>query len=153
VGVGLVAVVWQVFYRNYALTGALPTVNMLVPFVAMYVWWIPALRQHEFYFLLVPFFHSLQYLVVVGKLEHARVHASVHREVTLTAIAALAVIAGWLTFDLVPSVLDKWLGTFDAWHIFFFFTAAMLFINIHHYCLDNALWRFRDPTVRRHLLA
>jgi hypothetical protein len=29
----------------------------------------------------------------------------------------------------------------------------MLFINIHHYFIDNVLWRFRDPEVREYLLA
>jgi hypothetical protein len=28
----------------------------------------------------------------------------------------------------------------------------MLFINIHHYFIDNVIWRFRDPVVRQHLL-
>ena len=150
---GLLVVVGRVFYRNYARNGQLPTINMLVPFVAMYLWWIPILRQHEFYFLLIPLFHSLQYLAVACKLEHARLRDSIHYEVKATAIVLGVIICGWLSFDFVPSTLDKWLGTFDAWHIFFFFTAAMLFINIHHYFIDNALWRFRDPTVKRYLLA
>jgi hypothetical protein len=150
---GLLAVVWRVFYQNYARNRQLPTINMLVPFVAMYLWWIPILRQHEFYFLLIPLFHSLQYLAVVYKLEHARLRGSVHSEIRATAVVLVVIICGWLSFDLVPTALDKWLGTFQAWHVFFFFTAAMLFINIHHYFIDNALWRFRDPTVKRYLLA
>jgi hypothetical protein len=28
----------------------------------------------------------------------------------------------------------------------------MLFINIHHYFIDNVIWRFRDPVVRQRLL-
>ena len=28
----------------------------------------------------------------------------------------------------------------------------MLFINIHHYFIDNVIWRFTDPEVRAHLL-
>jgi hypothetical protein len=62
-------------------------------------------------------------------------------------------VGGWLVFEMVPDSLDAWLGTFDAWRIFFFFTAAMLFINIHHYFIDNVLWRFRDPRVREYLLS
>jgi hypothetical protein len=151
--VGLVLVVWTVFYRKYVEDGQRPTLNMLVPFVAMYVWWMPFMRQHEFYFLLIPFFHSLQYLVVAGKLEHARLQGSAHYEMRATVVVVAVIVAGWLAFDLVPSMLDRWLGTFDRWHIFFFFTAAMLFINIHHYFIDNALWRFRDPVVKRYLLA
>ena len=151
--VGLLLVVWRVFYRNYAASGRLPTVNMLVPFVAMYLWWIPILRQHEFYFLLIPLFHSLQYLTVVYKLEHARLRESARSQIKATAIVLTVILCGWLSFDLVPSALDAWLRTFDTWHVFFFFTAAMLFINIHHYFIDNAVWRFRDPTVRRYLLS
>jgi hypothetical protein len=152
VAVGLMAVLRGVLWRNYADHGRLPTINMLVPFVAMYVWWMPFMRQYEFYFLLIPLFHSIQYLAVAGKFEHARLRRSSHYEIKATAIVACVVAAGWLSFDFIPSTLDKWLGTFDAWHIFFFFTAAMLFINIHHYFIDNVLWRFRDPVVRQHLL-
>jgi hypothetical protein len=153
VGVGVVLVVWTVFCRKYAEDGQLPTIIMLVPFIAMYVWWMPFTRQHEFYFLLIPLFHSLQYLAVAAKLEHARLQRSVRYEIKATAIVAAVILAGWLSFDLIPSTLDAWLGTFDAWHIFFFFTAAMLFINIHHYFIDNALWRFRDPMVKQYLLS
>jgi hypothetical protein len=150
--VGFVLVVWAVFYRKYAEDGQRPTVNMLVPFVAMYVWWLPLMRQHEFYFLLIPLFHSLQYLTVAGKCEHTRLRSSARYEVRATAVVVGVVAAGWLSFDLVPSALDAWLGTFDTWRIFFFFTAAMLFINIHHYFIDNVIWRFRDPVVKQYLL-
>lgn len=151
--VGFVLVGWTVFYRKYAEDRQLPTMNMLVPFVAMYVWWMPFMRQHEFYYLLIPFFHSLQYLVVASKLEHGRLKTSAHYEIKATAIVVGVIGAGWLSFDFIPSTLDAWLGTFNTWHIFFFFTAAMLFINIHHYFIDNVIWRFRDPVVKQHLLA
>jgi hypothetical protein len=150
--VGFVLVVWTVFHRKYAEEGQLPSLNMLVPYVAMYVWWLPLMRQHEFYFMLIPLFHSLQYLVVAGKCEHSRLRSSARYEVKATAVVLAVVAAGWLSFDLVPSALDARLGTFDAWRIFFFFTAAMLFINIHHYFIDNVIWRFRDPVVKQHLL-
>ena len=150
--VGLVLVLWSVVWRKYADDRRLPTINMLVPFIAMYVWWMPFMRQHEFYFLLIPLFHSVQYLAIAGKFEHARLRHRAHYEIKATALVAAMIAAGWLSFDFMPSTLDRWLGTFDAWHIFFFFTAAMLFINIHHYFIDNVLWRFRDPVVRQHLL-
>ena len=60
--------------------------------------------------------------------------------------------AGWLVFEFVPDAMDSRLGTFDAWGMSFFITAAMLFINIHHYFIDNVLWRFKDPHVRAYLL-
>ncbi len=151
--VGLALVLYRVFYVNYRATGRLPGVNLLVPFVAIYVWWMPFTRQHEFYMLLTPLFHSLQYLAVVYKLEDSRLRESPRYELRATALVLGVIAAGWLSFELLPNTADNRLGTFGAWHIFFFFTAAMLFINIHHYFIDNVVWRFKDPVVRKYLLA
>ena len=150
---GVVLVAHQVFWRNYKEHGRVPGVNMVVPLVALYVWWLPITRQFEFYFLLTPLFHSLQYLAFVYKMEDTRLRGLAHPEVRGTAIAVGTVVAGWLAFEFVPNEIDTALGTFAAWKMFFFFTAAMLFINIHHYFIDNVLWRFRDPEVRKYLLA
>jgi hypothetical protein len=150
---GFVLVCYQVFYLNYRTSGQRPSVNLLVPFVALYIWWLPQTRQFEFYFLLTPLFHSLQYLAFVYKLEHSRLKGMSHPEVRGTVIVFGVILAGWLAFELLPNTLDTSLGTFNSWQMFFFFTAAMLFINIHHYFLDNVLWRFKDREVRDYLLA
>ncbi len=150
---GLGLVIWKVFYANYRESGAVPSVNMLVPFIALYVWWMPQTRQFEFYFLLTPMFHSLQYLAFVYKMEDTRLRGEPHRELKATLLVSGLVLAGWLAFELVPNTLDTTLGTFTAWNMFFFFTAAMLFINVHHYFIDNVLWRFKDPEVRAYLLS
>jgi hypothetical protein len=153
VGAGFLLVVYKVFYANYRRGGQRPSLNLLVPFVALYIWWLPQTRQSEFYFLLTPLFHSLQYLAFVYKMEDSRLRRSEHREVRATALVVLVVLAGWMAFELVPNSIDNALGTFTAWKMFFFFTAATLFINIHHYFIDNVLWRFRDPEVRAYLLS
>jgi hypothetical protein len=150
---GLALVLQRVVWANWRATGKLPGANLLVPFVAIYVWWMPFSRQPEFYLLLTPLFHSLQYLAVVYKLEHSRLEASPRYELRATLLVLGVIAAGWLAFELLPNTLDNRLGTFGAWHIFFFFTAAMLFINIHHYFIDNVVWRFKDPVVRKHLLS
>ena len=122
--------------------------------MALYIWWLPLARQDEFYFLLVPLFHSLQYLAFVYKMEDMRLQTAwppARRGRT-------AIIAGLVDRRLVGVRVRSrmpWttrLGTFDAWGMFFFFTAAMLFINIHHYFIDNVIWRFKDPQVRAYLL-
>jgi hypothetical protein len=153
VAAGFVLVLYRVFYANYTRTGRRPSLNLLVPFVALYIWWLPQTRQSEFYFLLTPLFHSLQYLTFVYKMEDSRLRMGDHREVRATALVVLVVLAGWMAFELLPNSMDNALGTFGAWQMFFFFTAAMLFINIHHYFIDNVLWRFRDPEVRAYLLS
>ena len=150
---GLLTVVYKVFFANYRSTGQRPSLNMLAPFIALYVWWLPQTRQYEFYFLLTPLFHSLQYLAFVYKMEDGRLRTRPHREVRATALVVGLVLAGWLAFEFVPNTVDNALGTFTSWQMFFFFTAAMLFINIHHYFIDNVLWRFRDPQVRTYLLS
>ena len=150
---GCALVVYKVFWANYRERGLTPSVNMLVPFVALYVWWLPQTRQYEFFFLLTPLFHSLQYLAFVYKMEETRLRGEPNRELRGTAIVIGVIVAGWLAFELVPNSLDNVLGTFAAWQMFFFFTAAMLFINIHHYFIDNVLWRFRDPRVKAYLLS
>ena len=142
----------QVVWKNYKELGRLPSANMAVPYVALLAWWLPITRQSEFYFLLTPFFHSLQYLTFVYKMEDTRIRGLSHPEVRGTLVAIGVVVAGWLAFEFVPNEVDTALGTFNAWQMFFFFTAAMLFINIHHYFLDNVLWRFKDPQVRQYLL-
>jgi hypothetical protein len=153
VALGVASVAVGVFWKNYKSTGRLPGVNMVVPFVALYVWWLPITRQFEFYFLLTPLFHSLQYLAFVYKLEDRRLRTVSHSEIRATLLITGIVVAGWMVFELVPNQIDNALGTFRSWHMFFFFTAAMLFINIHHYFIDNVLWRFRDPQVKKYLLA
>jgi hypothetical protein len=66
---------------------------------------------------------------------------------------AAVLLAGWLAFELVPGAFDALLGTSAALGISFFVIAAMLFINNHHYFIDNVIWRFADPEVRSHLLS
>ena len=150
---GFFLVLYRVFYANYRDAGQAPSLNLLAPFAALYIWWLPQTRQYEFYFLLTPLFHSLQYLAFVYKMEDSRLKRVQHREVHATTVIVGVVLAGWLFFEFLPNTVDNLLGTYNSWQMFFFFTAAMLFINIHHYFIDNVLWRFRDPEVREYLLA
>ena len=149
---GFIAVVWTVFWKNYRERRAIPSLNMIVPFVALYLWWLPRTRQPEFYLLLTPLFHSLQYLTFVYRMEQRRLETGPRVELRATVLVVALVTAGWLAFELIPNSLDVQLATYGSRRMFFFFTAAMLFINIHHYFIDNVLWRFRDQDVQRYLL-
>jgi hypothetical protein len=152
VGIGLALVVYRVFYANYRATGRLPGANMLVPLASIYVWWLPQTRQNEFYFLLVPLFHSLQYLAFAYKMEATRLSVVRWRAARSTALVIGIIAAGWLAFEFVPGALDSALGTASALNVSFFVIAAMLFINIHHYFIDSVNWRMNDSTVREYLL-
>jgi hypothetical protein len=153
VAAGFVLVTTRVFWANYRASGQRPSATMLAPFVSLYLWWLPQFRQEDYFFVLVPLFHGVQYLAFAYRVEETRLRDTPNREAQATLLVMGLIVGGWLVFEMVPDSLDAWLGTFDAWRIFFFFTAAMLFINIHHYFIDNVLWRFRDPRVREYLLS
>jgi hypothetical protein len=152
VGLGFVLVLYLVFYTNYTVTKRRPSLTMLAPFLALYLWWLPLTRQEEYFFLLVPLFHAMQYLAFVYRMEDGQLRNVANREARGTLIVLGLLVSGWLAFEFVPDTIDTRLDTFDTWQMFFFFTAVMLFINIHHYFIDNVLWRFRDAQVRAHLL-
>jgi hypothetical protein len=152
---GIVGVAVLVVLRTHRRTGLWPSANLLVPYVAFVIWWFPPLVQWQFYFLLVPFFHSLQYLPFFYKVERERLTEQHPGTMPLRAAATVLGVAaaGFLAFDLLPNMADVATGAhalLDAW---FFAAAAHVFINVHHYFIDNTLWRFTSPDVRRYLLA
>jgi hypothetical protein len=153
--VTLGAVLVTVFWRVYQQEKRLPGANMIVAYVAMYLWWVPMFVQNEFYMYVVPFFHSLQYLPFVYKIEQQRngeidPHRAGRRG---TITIAVLVLAGFACFELAPNTADALLATNDRMSVWYFFIAAQIFINVHHYFIDNVLWRFDDPEIRKYLLA
>ncbi|MEQ1760618.1 MAG: hypothetical protein ABL986_20090 [Vicinamibacterales bacterium] len=142
-----------VVYANRRRYQRWPSANLVVPFAAIYIWWLPITRQSEFYLLLAPLFHSLQYLAFVYRFEEVSLRDAPKRELRATALMGSVVVAGWLGFEFLPVMADVRFETVGRWGFYFFIVAATLFINIHHYFIDSALWRFRDPVVRRNLLS
>jgi hypothetical protein len=153
--VTLAAVVFTVFGKVYEKHKRWPSANMLVAYVAMYLWWVPLFIQTEYYMYVVPMFHSLQYLPFVYKIEQGRSRdlrpAAPERRGTLLIVALI--VTGFLFFELLPNAADAGLHTKDRLGLWYFFIAAQVFINVHHYFIDNVLWRFKNPEVKKYLLA
>ncbi len=149
------AVVVGVFWRVHRETKRWPSLNMLVPYVAMYLWWVPLFMQSEFYMYVVPVFHSLQYLPFVYKLERERnlVENPAKAESRGTLMMVGLVLTGFAFFELVPNTADALLETKERMSLWYFFIAAQVFINVHHYFIDNVLWRFKNPEIKKYLLA
>ncbi len=151
---GLLVVLQRVVRERWQSERRLPSPAFLVPYVSFAIWWLPPLIQRDFYLLIVPFFHSLQYLPFVYKVEHERLRerhpASMHVRGTLIVLAL--VVAGFLAFELVPNTLDVRANTYASMQAWFFFVAALVFINTHHYFIDNVIWRFDQREVRDYLL-
>ena len=168
------AVVVRDLFLRWRVDGRLPF-NGLVAFVSsVYIWMIVA-RLDPVVILVVPIFHSLQYLVVVWRYQ-LNVETSELREhppsgpprssdrgwpaPLRTAPGRLArfVVAGALLgaagFWVAPIFLDALTGYDRAlFGTTLFLFIWWIFINIHHYFIDAVIWRHENTETRRHLFA
>ncbi len=144
-------VVWRVGIGNWRAHGKRPSLNFLITFASYYIWWIPIVRQPEFYFMVVPFFHSLQYLPFAYRMEIPKVRRDRWFQANVSLRVALLIFAGFAAFELVPSLLDTGLRT--SWMLDgpFFMIAFLVFINVHHFFIDSVVWKLEQPEVRASL--
>lgn len=147
---GLFIAVAVVFLMKYYREKQSPGWNFLVPMLALLIWHIPMLGNPQFFYLLA-FFHSLQYFPFVAKVEKTRyrVNNRPKQTVRLLAFFAIMMLLGYLSFDLAPQQLDQSLQSRNLFNASFFMIAFLAFINIHHYFIDNVLWRFKNKDVKQ----
>lgn len=128
-----------------------PPLNFLVAWVAFYVWWIPFRPMPEF-MLMVPFFHSLQYLPFAMRLEKKNISKNswYNFKVAIRILALLLV--GFLSFEFIPNFLDKTFQNDRIQAVWFFSTVFSVFINIHHFFIDSVAWKFDNKQVKEALL-
>jgi hypothetical protein len=149
-GVSFCMTLYFVFWKNRANHGTWPSANMLVPFVSMYIWWLPLFHQNEFYRNAVPFFHCLQYLVFIEKVEWHKSQNMVHQKQVAyrTAVVLGLILSGFLFFEYIPSTLDHHFDTMNQFGLWIYFIFFGVFLNIHHYFIDNVLWKLDDSELR-----
>ncbi|MCB9093466.1 MAG: hypothetical protein H6621_00230 [Halobacteriovoraceae bacterium] len=151
------------FVKKYIVQGAVPPFLAMVAFFSIYVWYIPVFYHPAFY-LMIPFFHSLQYLLFVMTLERNKALKKASFEKTeekkrktflieLYPYILLSVVLGALFFYFIPSFFDDVShynrGVFGST---LYLAVFALFINIHHYFIDNVLWRKDNPDIKEYLL-
>jgi hypothetical protein len=147
--------------------GGLPY-NGLVAYVASLYLWILIARINPLWLLIVPALHSLQYLAVVW-----RYQTNVERDSSdaesdpqpkilsflgplyrfrLLGFIVGGTALGYLGFWLIPSALTA-LIPYDKQVLgsSLFFFIVLIFINVHHYFLDNVMWRRGNPEVSKYL--
>lgn len=146
--VSLLWLLYTVVWANYRKTGALPGATMTAVFCSFYLWWIPVFTLPEYYAWAVPFFHSLQYLPFAYRMEVANKQARKVKIVGDVARILLLLLAGFLAFEYLPELLDTRLETTGLGLSSFFAVAAAVFLNVHHFFIDNVAWRSRDAEVR-----
>lgn len=152
---------WQML-QKFIREGKWIPFNSVIAFSTLYIWHIPALF-HPGFFLMIPFFHSLQYLLFAFSYTKNR-FASLSqssdqieyrtRLLRGTSLYILAsVITGGLFFHFIPKLLDTSI-TYDT-KVFgpqLFMFSFHIFLNIHHYFIDAAIWRRDNENVRKYLL-
>jgi hypothetical protein len=135
---------------------------------ALYVWLLAG-RINPMLLLVIPFFHSLQYMIVVWRFQLNRERAeqdgspagtkAKHRAwdtpgLRLALFSLLGVLFGYLGFWFLPQSLDRTVdydrSLFGASLFMFLF---WIFINVHHYFLDNVMWRRENPAIGKYLFA
>jgi hypothetical protein len=148
------SVIVFVFYSKYNLKTKLPSWNFIIPWVAFHIWWVPFFRQDEFYFVMIPFFHSLQYLPFAYRRE-SLILATTKKQSFWRSIKFrlfIWIFVGFLVFQLIPGLLDLNFQIGRSFNITFFLVSIGVFINIHHYFIDSVIWRLSDQNVRKTLL-
>lgn len=108
-------------------------------YIASLYFWVVAGVTHPVLMLVIPFFHSLQYMHVIEKIKRN----SNSLKDKFFRWAGLIVV-GFSFFWLIPGIVDYFhIGKINIIsQSGIIFTASIwLFINIHHYFMDNVIWR------------
>jgi hypothetical protein len=147
---------WKEKIKKGLKLGGLPINGFIVYLISIYLWTVFSWINSAF-LLVVPFFHSLQYLVVV----YRHMLNDPHEDSKRRRMKMLRFIGGGLFFGaagfwLVPSVVDYMAtGRIPIYSqgAFLGMASAWLFINVHHYFIDNVLWRKDSRKVNLQLLS
>lgn len=145
------------------------SINGLVGYCCAIYLWLLAAGVDLVFLYVIPAFHSLQYLLFVwrfqlnksqiesGRQRWSQWLGSDPRRRAIGSFLAFILVGGllgWLGFIGLPRLLDASVS-YDSklWSAALFVFIATMFINIHHYFIDNVIWRKGNDEVRRFLFA
>ncbi|RYZ86345.1 MAG: hypothetical protein EOP04_14080 [Proteobacteria bacterium] len=156
------AVLALTFGRKWIREGRLPPLAGICSLAVIYVWYLPQL-YHAVFWYMIPFFHSLQYMLFVTALKKNQYKAEASTIADPVAgrvlfakkfLGFFALIGGmaYLTFYVLPTQMDANIpydqNVFGPQLYMFCF---ITFINIHHYFIDNVIWRRDNPDLKKYL--
>jgi hypothetical protein len=163
-----VMTLWVLNRRWKGNGGSLPLNGVVGYVVSLYIWLL-FVRGNPLLILVVPALHSLQYLAVVWRFETnyekgrggalepltlslAKKLLGVRYRLNIAGFIIIGCVVGFLGFFGLPIVLDVMVPynkeIFGASMFMFIF---WVFINVHHYFLDNVMWRRENPDTRLYL--
>lgn len=134
----------------------LPLNGLLAYLVTLYLWTLLSWVNSAF-LLVIPFFHSLQYLAVVYRyVLNKKKMAEVLGYWYLVRFFLVGCLLGGVGFWIIPSVVD-YISTggipLKSQGVFVGIASIWIFINVHHYVIDNVIWRKENIAVNSQLLA
>lgn len=152
------------FIVKYKREKKIPPLSGIVGYLsALYLWLILHNNQFAFY-LIAPAFHSLQYILFIWRFKTHEIVAKLDLELTdeakhgqytkrLYSFICLGALLGGAGFVFIPYTLNAWVPVDAALFGPEVFTLVFaVFINIHHYFLDNILWRKDNKEAFQYLL-
>lgn len=128
-----------------------PAAGLIAYLITLYLW-IGLISIDMSFLLVIPFFHSLQYLTVVSryKVNEARVRQFSRKQ--MAGFVVTGTVLGALGFWILPIALDYvTTGRLPTQGVTLALACAWIFINVHHYLIDNVLWRQGNPNVKQYL--
>lgn len=131
-----------------------PFNGMIAYFVSIFLW-IAMIATHPLYATLIPVFHSLQYMAVVWRLKlNQAKKQDKSRIISLGKFVITGIILGVIGFNLIPYFMENTIPKpDDLSSAAVFFIACGVFINIHHYFIDNVIWRKENKQISTYLFA
>ena len=141
--------------------------NGVVGYVCALYLWSLAFYYDLIFAIFIPAFHSLQYLLFTWRYQLNKVSSETGESMGTTAVrlsrAALmrfakfvggGLVLGWVGFMGLPLLFHASLSPDPALFgpaVFVFI--FVMWINIHHYFIDNVIWRRDNEDVRKYLFA
>lgn len=153
--------VFCVHLKKYRKENSKPALPAVICFVSAYFWFIP-LFYNPIFFPCIAFFHSLQYLPFVyafrrNKLRQEMFFNSDKKHQYFFkhyGYLFFSIILGALFFHFLPQYIDrKNLFDFDLYGPTIAMFYFVIFLNIHHYFIDNVIWRKDNEEIKKYLFA
>ena len=138
------------FLYNFIFLSKKVNLIALLPLLVIFFWLSP-LFWNPYFYIMIPFFHSLQYYLFSGAYTKSKILNSENKLSEFLKWWGIAFILGAFFFEFLPNFLDKNLliGNIITPHIFLL--SFILFINIHHYFIDSVIWRSGNKNIRDNL--
>ena len=162
--IGTTATAFYAIWRTHAAKGVLPWNGLIAYGVSLYLW-LAFVKINPLWLLLTPALHSLQYLAVVWRFETnfavARYSASDNDPTSsgkpkiakhLLVFVLIGTGVGFIGFWGAPLVMTTIAQSpTEALGIGIYLFCAWIFINVHHYFMDNVMWRRDNPDTKKYL--